>query len=160
MFSLRCSRVGVLMGILLSLLSRQFFSLCPHPFGPYVGLETELQWAQSPGEVLHGVLKGWGRIQGWGSGGGQLLGVPISHGCPPWGSAWGWGRLQRATGPFSAGRQSPAVSLNAPLCARLCCGGAWLSLGLGTLLGWGSPGHHKVPPVLCRNHICGAADAH
>lgn len=82
------------------------------------------------------------------------LGCPMYHGCHsshgcsqvPWvlrlqsqhraGEAC---RGQPAPSQRARGGQSPAVSLNAPLCARQQGGRAWLSLGLGTLVGWGGP---------------------
>lgn len=86
---------------------------------------------------------------------GAAVGTAWSHSCPmsmgatvPMGAPgplqlW---RQHRATGACrgqpapsrqAQGGQSPAVSLNAPLCARQRGGRAWLSLGWGTLLGWG-----------------------
>lgn len=55
-------------------------------------------------------------------------------------------RGQPAPSWQAQGGQSPAVSLNAPLCARQRGGRAWLSLGLGTLVGWGVSGQDLGGP--------------
>lgn len=83
------------------------------------------------------------------------LGCPMSHGCHssdgcpqlPWGlQLWSRPRAgeacrgQPAPSWQALGGQSPAVSLNTPLCARQQDGRAWPSLGLETLAGWVVPG--------------------
>lgn len=71
------------------------------------------------------------------------MGAPYPMGAPGPLQLWrqhrakGACRGQPAPSRQAQGGQSPAVSLNAPFCARQRGGRAWLSLGSGTLLGWG-----------------------
>lgn len=157
-FSLGCSRVGVLMGILLSLFLWQSFSHRPHPFGLYVGQETELQWAQSAGGVLHGVLKGWGHIQGWGSRGGSAPWMPTSHRSPPWGGGVSTGVGMPAEGnrALLSGQTKPRC---VPQCPALCQAVLWQGLavpGAGNTAGLGVPrASHSAPSALQKPDLQG-----